>query len=211
MLVQCSLFGGDPYWGRIVSELGSAGRALRPRPGRGRLRGHRGVCAGGVAAAHDGAAVAAHMAGRHIEIDCDLGLGTGQAVVLGTRPRLRLHRREQDDVMSTSPAEPAADPAEVTRAERAEATKTASAARRGAAVHPAFPGQDRRRQVRRQRPARRRRARASGDALASFAEDVVLMRSVGMLPVVVHGGGPQIGDADGRGSARRPSSATGSG
>ena len=31
-------------------------------------------------------------------------------------------------------------------------------------------------------------------ALASlFAQDVVLMRSVGMLPVVVHGGGPQIG------------------
>jgi acetylglutamate kinase len=31
-------------------------------------------------------------------------------------------------------------------------------------------------------------------ALAAFAEDVVLMRSVGMLPVVVHGGGPQIGE-----------------
>jgi len=31
------------------------------------------------------------------------------------------------------------------------------------------------------------------DALAQFAQDVVLMRSVGMLPVVVHGGGPQIG------------------
>ncbi len=30
-------------------------------------------------------------------------------------------------------------------------------------------------------------------ALASFAEDIVLMRSVGMLPVVIHGGGPQIG------------------
>ena len=30
--------------------------------------------------------------------------------------------------------------------------------------------------------------------LATFAEDVVLLRSVGMLPVVVHGGGPQIGD-----------------
>ncbi len=28
---------------------------------------------------------------------------------------------------------------------------------------------------------------------ASFAEDVVLMRTVGMRPVVVHGGGPQIG------------------
>jgi len=32
------------------------------------------------------------------------------------------------------------------------------------------------------------------EALASFAEDIVLMRSVGMLPVVVHGGGPQIGE-----------------
>lgn len=30
-------------------------------------------------------------------------------------------------------------------------------------------------------------------ALERFAEDVVLLRSVGMLPVVVHGGGPQIG------------------
>ncbi len=31
-------------------------------------------------------------------------------------------------------------------------------------------------------------------ALRLFAEDVVLMRSVGMRPVVVHGGGPQIGE-----------------
>jgi acetylglutamate kinase len=35
--------------------------------------------------------------------------------------------------------------------------------------------------------------KTEGDALASFASDVVLMRSVGMHPVVVHGGGPQIG------------------
>ena len=32
------------------------------------------------------------------------------------------------------------------------------------------------------------------DALAGFAQDVALMRSVGMRPVVIHGGGPQIGD-----------------
>jgi acetylglutamate kinase len=31
-------------------------------------------------------------------------------------------------------------------------------------------------------------------AVAQFARDVVLMHSVGMQPVVVHGGGPQIGD-----------------
>jgi acetylglutamate kinase len=32
------------------------------------------------------------------------------------------------------------------------------------------------------------------DALALFAQDIVLMRQVGMRPVVVHGGGPQISD-----------------
>ena len=32
----------------------------------------------------------------------------------------------------------------------------------------------------------------------SFAEDIVLLRSVGLKPVVVHGGGPQIGDLLGR-------------
>lgn len=36
-------------------------------------------------------------------------------------------------------------------------------------------------------------------ALATtFAEDIVLLRSVGLKPVVVHGGGPQIGDLLGR-------------
>jgi len=83
MLVQCSLFGADPYWGRIVSELGSAGTPFdidRVSVAYGGVM----VCAGGVAVAHDEAAVAAHMAGQHIYIDCDLGLGQGAAVVLGT-------------------------------------------------------------------------------------------------------------------------------
>lgn len=33
---------------------------------------------------------------------------------------------------------------------------------------------------------------SEGDALALFAQDIVLMHAVGMRPVVVHGGGPQI-------------------
>jgi len=32
------------------------------------------------------------------------------------------------------------------------------------------------------------------DALASFAEDIVLLQAVGITPVVVHGGGPQIAE-----------------
>jgi acetylglutamate kinase len=37
-------------------------------------------------------------------------------------------------------------------------------------------------------------AASAEDGLAEFAADVVLMHSVGMRPVVVHGGGPQIGE-----------------
>ena len=37
-------------------------------------------------------------------------------------------------------------------------------------------------------------ALGDGSALADFATDIVLMRSVGMRPLVVHGGGPQIGE-----------------
>jgi glutamate N-acetyltransferase/amino-acid N-acetyltransferase len=43
-----------------------------------------GVCAGGVAVEHDAAAVAAHMAGRHVSIEADLGLGGHEASVLTT-------------------------------------------------------------------------------------------------------------------------------
>ena len=32
------------------------------------------------------------------------------------------------------------------------------------------------------------------DLKSSFARDIVLMKSVGMNPIVVHGGGPQIGN-----------------
>lgn len=41
-------------------------------------------------------------------------------------------------------------------------------------------------------------AMTSPELLAEFASDIVLMHSVGMKPVVVHGGGPQIGEWLGR-------------
>ena len=83
LLVKCSLNGADPYWGRIVSELGTAGVAMELE----RVTisyGGVAVCRRGEAAGHDAAAVAAHMAGRVIDLHCDLGLGSGAGVVLTT-------------------------------------------------------------------------------------------------------------------------------
>ncbi len=81
MLVKCSLNGADPYWGRIVSELGSAGVDFDPD----RVAVNYGgvtVCSQGIALGHDSAAVAKHLAGNRVEIGCDLDLGTGSASVL---------------------------------------------------------------------------------------------------------------------------------
>ena len=44
----------------------------------------------------------------------------------------------------------------------------------------------------------------------SFARDIVLMKLVGMNPVVVHGGGPQIGELLGAPRHREPRSSTAS-
>jgi glutamate N-acetyltransferase / amino-acid N-acetyltransferase len=80
-LVKCSLYGGDPYWGRILSELGASGTHLDPDQVDIAYNGIT-LCLGGVAAPdHDTAALARVMAGRDIDITCDLRLGLGEATV----------------------------------------------------------------------------------------------------------------------------------
>lgn len=77
-LVQCSIYGGDPYWGRIVSELGSAGVAFDIDRVSVAYDGIE-ACRAGVAT---GAAVPAM--GRVVELTADLGLGDGAATVTTT-------------------------------------------------------------------------------------------------------------------------------
>jgi glutamate N-acetyltransferase/amino-acid N-acetyltransferase len=82
-LVQCSLYGEDPYWGRVLSELGASGAFIDPDRvdiSYNRIQ----VCHEGVAHAHDAAALATQMAQRSIDIDCDLHLGRGEARVVFT-------------------------------------------------------------------------------------------------------------------------------
>jgi glutamate N-acetyltransferase / amino-acid N-acetyltransferase len=81
LLVKCSWYGGKAYWGRVASELGSSGAAF-DQTKVSVAYGGTVVCAGGVAAEHDVAEVEAHMAGKAIEVLCDLGLGDGEATIL---------------------------------------------------------------------------------------------------------------------------------
>jgi glutamate N-acetyltransferase / amino-acid N-acetyltransferase len=82
MLVKCSLNGADPYWGRVASDLGSAGVDFEMD----RLAisyGGIAVCLDGVAVDHDAQLVAEHMTGSLVDIHCHLGLADGTGVVMG--------------------------------------------------------------------------------------------------------------------------------
>jgi glutamate N-acetyltransferase / amino-acid N-acetyltransferase len=82
-LVQCSLNGGDPYWGRVLSELGVSGAGFDPE----RVEIAYGavvVCRDGVQAEHDGAQLDKVMDERAITITCDLNAGPEQATMRTT-------------------------------------------------------------------------------------------------------------------------------
>jgi glutamate N-acetyltransferase/amino-acid N-acetyltransferase len=82
-LVQCSLNGNDPYWGRVLSELGASGAFFDPERVDISYNGIT-VCRDGVACAHDAAALEREMASADIDIVCDLRMAHGEATVLTT-------------------------------------------------------------------------------------------------------------------------------
>jgi glutamate N-acetyltransferase/amino-acid N-acetyltransferase len=84
-LVQCSFNGEDPYWGRVLSELGASGAEFDPEQVT--------ISYGGVVACHDGIeardpavadALVAVMAADEIELVCDLHAGDASARMLFT-------------------------------------------------------------------------------------------------------------------------------
>jgi glutamate N-acetyltransferase/amino-acid N-acetyltransferase len=82
-LVQCSLNGSDPYWGRVLSELGASGAYLDAEAVDISYNGVT-VCRDGVASAHDESALTRALAQTDIEILCDLRQAHGEATVLTT-------------------------------------------------------------------------------------------------------------------------------
>lgn len=79
-LVQCSLYGSDPYWGRVLSELGASGVIFDPESTEISYNGVL-VCHDGIATEHDASSLAASMKERDIEIVCDLHAGEGAAKI----------------------------------------------------------------------------------------------------------------------------------
>jgi glutamate N-acetyltransferase/amino-acid N-acetyltransferase len=82
-LVQCSLYGQDPYWGRVLSELGASGAWFDPERVDISYQGIT-VCRDGIAHAHDAVALAQRMTERDVAITCDLHAGSGSATMLFT-------------------------------------------------------------------------------------------------------------------------------
>ena len=80
-LVKCSWYGNDPYWGRIASELGTAGITFEADKLSIRY-GDIVVADRGVSADVDERALATYMAGAHLVVTAHLGLGDGRARIL---------------------------------------------------------------------------------------------------------------------------------
>jgi glutamate N-acetyltransferase/amino-acid N-acetyltransferase len=83
LLVKTSLFGADPYWGRIVSELGSSGADFDLTTVE-VAYGDVVVFSGGDEVPHDRDALVTYLTNNEVEINCDLRIGDGVARVLTT-------------------------------------------------------------------------------------------------------------------------------
>jgi glutamate N-acetyltransferase / amino-acid N-acetyltransferase len=82
-LVQCSLNGGDPYWGRVLSELGVSGAGFDPEEVA-IAYGDVIVCRDGVRAEHDPVQLHKIMNERSITVTCDLNAGSERATMRTT-------------------------------------------------------------------------------------------------------------------------------
>lgn len=81
-LVQCSLNGEDPYWGRVLSELGVSGARFDQEQVQIAYNGVL-ACRDGVAAGNEDS-LAATMREHEIHIECDLHAGPAVATMLFT-------------------------------------------------------------------------------------------------------------------------------
>jgi len=179
-LVKSGIFGGDPSWGRILAALGAriGARNLPLDLTRVTLdiQGVR-VYGGGEPVAFDAKTLSALMKKAEIAVRLDLGLGKATARALGCDLTFDYVKINAEYYTGTAaPGEPAKRAA--VGSNRPLVVEALSYIRR-------FGG-------------KRAVIKYGGAAMVdpalkrSFAEEVVLLQSAGLKPVIVHGGGPEI-------------------
>jgi acetylglutamate kinase len=181
-LVKSGIFGGDPSWGRILAALGARigarDFAVDPAAVTLDIQGVR-VYEGGGPVAFDKDALTTRMRQNEIAVRLDLGAGAQKARALGcdlTFDYVKINAEYYSGPSDASAAAvPKRGPGGVNRALIVEAL---SYIRK-------FSG---RRCVIKYGGA----AMVDPELKRSFAEEVVLLQSAGLRPVIVHGGGPEI-------------------
>ncbi len=179
-LVKSGIFGGDPSWGRILAALGARigarGFAVDPAGVTLDIQGVR-VYEDGGPAAFDANALSAKMRAAEIAVRLDLGAGRASARALGCDLTFDYVKINAEYYGGASAKVPAAH-VPVGAANRPLIVEALSYIRR-------FAG-------------KRAVIKYGGAAMIdpalkrSFAEELVLLQSAGLRPVIVHGGGPEI-------------------
>ena len=161
---------------------------------------------------YDEARAARHLQGSEIDIRVDVGVGAGSATVwtcdlthdfIDLNARYRQRHRSPDRRQATAEAEPAGGGCDQQMADTGDQSPAPVAA--GSADRGFEPDRRARALIEALPYIQRFRdsvvvVKLGGHAMvdpaltSSFGQDVMLLRSVGLRPVVVHGGGPQIGE-----------------
>jgi acetylglutamate kinase len=183
-LVKSGIFGGDPSWGRILAALGAriGARNFAVDPGGVKLdiQGVR-VYQNGGPVDFDKAELASRMHQAEIVVRMDLGVGPAKARALGcdlTFDYVKINAEYYSGPSSATSTSAAAPEAGKRNVNRPLIVESLSYIRR-------FSG-------------KRCVIKYGGAAMIdpalkrSFAEEVVLLQSAGLRPVIVHGGGPEI-------------------
>jgi acetylglutamate kinase len=194
-LVKSAMFGADPNWGRVLASVGArAGTrryAVDPFRARVVIQGVT-VFEGGAPTGADAPALRAKMRASQIAIQVQLAEGSESAVAWGCDLSYDYVKINADYTSLVPPTSAGAEGAGAAGAagEVERLTNTTPAFKRALLVEALsyisrFSGT---RAVIKYGGA----AMVKDSLKASFAGDINLLRSAGLLPIVVHGGGPEI-------------------
>ena len=186
-LVKAAIFGADPNWGRVLSAIGArvGSRKWPIDPSRATVR-VQGTCVyeNGAPTGVDAVALRARMRKPHIDIDVRLSEGSAQAIAWGCDLTYDYVKINADYTSLTHTSQDGT----VARDDRL--TNFSPGFKRALLVEALsyIARFTNKRAVVKYGGA----AMVKDSLKAAFASDINLLRSAGLLPIVVHGGGPEI-------------------